>query len=198
MNPIEAEGWIDKLETIFRAALCTTQNKVQVAIMLLEGQAKRWWESVSPADNSQITWDEFKRMFFDHYFPSALRQDKESEFFALQQDNIHEDDFIAKFIDLSKYVTLLWRDEHLGWMARQLQERARPNLKQQLALVPMTDFGDICINLRVTARRTGEADEARRRDSQGRFSLYPGPTGGVSKRNIMGTGSVGPYGRIKT
>ncbi|XP_028791204.1 uncharacterized protein LOC114749769 [Neltuma alba] len=183
MNPVEAEGWIDKLETIFRAAPCITQHKVQVAIVLLEGRAKRWWESVSPADDSQVTWNEFKRMFFDHYFPPALRQDKESEFFALQQNNMHEDDFIAKFIDLSKYVTLLRRDEDSGWMARQLRERARPDLKQQLALVPVTDFGDMCTNLRVAARRTREAEEARRRDSQGRFSSYLGPSGGISKRN---------------
>ncbi|XP_028790492.1 uncharacterized protein LOC114746432 [Neltuma alba] len=36
----------------------------------------------------------------------------------------------------------------------------------------------MCTNLQVAARRTHEAEEARRRDSQERFSSYLGPTGG--------------------
>ncbi|XP_028777930.1 uncharacterized protein LOC114734474 [Neltuma alba] len=56
----------------------------------------------------------------------------------------------------------------------------------------------MCTNLRVAARRTHEAEEGRRRDSQGRFSSYPGPNRGVSKRNNTGIGSVGPYGKNRS
>ncbi|XP_028799048.1 uncharacterized protein LOC114754461 [Neltuma alba] len=142
MDPLKAEAWIDKLETIFKIVPCTTYE-----------------------------------------------QEKETEFFALRQDNKHEDDFIAEFIDLSKYVTYLKSEDNPKWMASQLIEKARPELRQQLALLPFESFEDTCNKLRVAARRARDTEEARRRDNQGRFSNFMKPIGGIGKKSGYGSGS---------
>lgn len=53
-------------------------------------------ETAGPIDDSTLTWEEFKEKLFKHYFPSELRSEKESEFYAFKQGNLDEDTFIAK------------------------------------------------------------------------------------------------------
>ncbi|XP_028763323.1 uncharacterized protein LOC114721630 [Neltuma alba] len=205
LNSVEAEAWIDRLETLFSTVNCSSQQKVQVAKVLLEGRAKQWWDSVRPMDDRRMVWNQFKDLFFDYFFPMEVRQQKEAEFYALQQGNMHEDQFIGQFIDLSKYVAYLDRYRNTWWMAVQLMEKARPEIKQQLATVEVTTFEKMCTHIRQVARRMREADEYRRRDnlgrfsrqtgasgSGGRFSSYTGPTGGVGKKTSQsGASSFG-------
>ena len=60
--PTEAKHWIERLEAIFAAVVCTSYQKARVAILLLEGDALSWWKSVS-GDDSMTTWEMFKEKF---------------------------------------------------------------------------------------------------------------------------------------
>ncbi|XP_028763370.1 uncharacterized protein LOC114721689 [Neltuma alba] len=93
-----------------------------------------------------------------------------------------------------------WRshNDNPEWMARQLIERARPELKQQMALYEFKSFEDACTKLRMTARRTREVEESRRRDNQGRFSSFMRPIGGINKKNSYSYGSSGNSSRGKS
>ncbi|XP_028790135.1 uncharacterized protein LOC114746111 [Neltuma alba] len=69
--------------------------------------------------------------------------------------------------------------------------RARPELKQQLALLEVNTFEEICVKLRVIARRTKEVVEVRRVENQARVARYPVPTRGVGKGSQYNSGSSG-------
>ncbi|XP_028798835.1 uncharacterized protein LOC114754221 [Neltuma alba] len=120
--------------------------------------------------------------------------EKQFLFYSLKQGEMHEDQFITRFIDLAKYVPRQTEDHSL-WLAQQLMNRARPELKQQLALLEVKTFEEMCVKLWVTARRTREVVEARRAENQARAARYPGPTGGVGKRSQYSSGSLSSSGR---
>ncbi|XP_028801751.1 uncharacterized protein LOC114756942 [Neltuma alba] len=122
------------------------------------------------------------RMFYNHFFPKELRMEKQFLFYSLKQGEMHKDQFITRFIDLAKYVPRQTKD-HSFWLAQQLMNRARPELKQQLALLEVNTFEEMCVKLRVVARRAREVVEARTAENQARVARYPGPTGGVGKRS---------------
>ncbi|XP_028794240.1 uncharacterized protein LOC114749864 [Neltuma alba] len=184
------------METIFTAIPCLSPLKVQVAVTYLVEQGRHWWDSARPSDISQLDWDTFKRMFYDHFFSKELRMEKQFLFYSLKQGEMHEDQFITRFIDLAKYVPRQTED-HSFWLAQQLMNRARPELKQQLALLEVSTFEEMCVKLRVAVRRTREVVEARRAENQARAAHYPGPTGGVGKRSQYSSGSSSSSRRNK-
>ncbi|XP_028759961.1 uncharacterized protein LOC114718710 [Neltuma alba] len=186
----DAEKWIEWMETIFTTVPCLSPLKVQVVVTYLVEQGRHWWDSTRPSDISQLDWDTFKRMFYDHFFPKELRMEKQFLIYSLKQGEMHEDQFIIRFIDLAKYVPRQTED-HSFWLAQQLMNRARPELKQQLALLEVNTFEEMCVKLRVAARRTREVVEARRAENQARADRYPGPTVGVGKRSQYSSGSSG-------
>ncbi|KAI9117090.1 hypothetical protein K1719_012089 [Acacia pycnantha] len=83
-NPIVSEAWIDRLETIFYIVKCNEQQKVTIAAVLLVDDAKMWWKNIKLVDGTNLNWQEFKAMLYQHYFPTALQLLKETEFYALQ------------------------------------------------------------------------------------------------------------------
>ena len=43
MNPVVAEEWVRELEKMFKILKCTDQQKVELAVYMLEGEADDWW-----------------------------------------------------------------------------------------------------------------------------------------------------------
>ncbi|XP_028756613.1 uncharacterized protein LOC114715871 [Neltuma alba] len=183
LNPSEAEEWIERLETIFKMVICTSQEKVQLAEQLLQKAARKWWDSIKPFESIEITWERFKEKFFQHYFPNALRADQEAEFYAFKQGNLNEEDFIARFLELVKYITYPQMQPDSKWMADRLLEKARPELRTALAPLEINDFEKMCTKLRIIARRMREEEDEKRKESYTRSVPFMRPTGGISKKN---------------
>ncbi|KAK4258952.1 hypothetical protein QN277_005343 [Acacia crassicarpa] len=192
-NPRVSEGWIDRLETIFSVVKCNEQQKVIIAVLLLVDDAKMWWKSIKPADGTIPTWQEFKVMFHQHYFPAALQSLKETEFYAFQQGDLDVDSFIAKFLELVKYTAYGQSQMKEKWMTDRLLQKARPEFRIQLAPLRITSFEDMCTRMRLLdAEIRGYRYELEaRRDLQGQFSSYTGPTGGFNKRSAYSFGGLG-------
>ncbi|XP_028771735.1 uncharacterized protein LOC114728955 [Neltuma alba] len=198
-NPFKSEAWIDRLETIFTLVPCTSHQRVQVADVQLVDAAKRWWESVRPSDGTFPTWEVFKEMFFQHYFPSALQSLKETEFYAFQQDDMDVDAFIAKFLELIKYTAYGQSEKNSKWMADRLLQKARPEFRRQLVPLQIDSFDDMCTRLRLLdAEIKGYGYEIEpKRDSQGRFSSFMRPSGGIGKRSGFNPGSSSKKSRFQ-
>ncbi|XP_054799165.1 uncharacterized protein LOC129303707 isoform X1 [Prosopis cineraria] len=167
--------------------VCTSNQKVQLAIFLLQKSAKKWWETSGPKDDSSLTWEDFKAILFENYFPTALRAEKEAEFHAFRQGDLDEDEFIEQFSELSKYSTYLQKHEDTEWMAERLLEKARPDLREQLAPFEIKTFSEMCNKLRIVSRRKREArleaDRERRKEPHGKPPIHTRPIGGVEKRS---------------
>jgi hypothetical protein len=73
-DPLEADKWIRIIEQKFGLLRYTEIQKPLFAAQQLRGPASTWWGNyvvVQPAGH-QITWDEFKLAFREHYIPEGV------------------------------------------------------------------------------------------------------------------------------
>jgi hypothetical protein len=104
-DPLEAGEWIRVIEQKFGLLRCTETQKPLFAAQQLQGTASTWWGNyvtVQPADH-QITWDEFKLAFREHYIPEGVLHMKQEEFMKLKQGVDTVTQYLNKFNHLSQY-----------------------------------------------------------------------------------------------
>lgn len=86
---------------------CEDNHKVLCATYILKGNASHWWEMTSRAKNRNgwngVTWDRFKQLFDDKYFPGSSRMDKEVECMQLTQGSMSLMEYEQKFKELSRF-----------------------------------------------------------------------------------------------
>jgi hypothetical protein len=85
-DPLEVDEWIRVIEQKFGLLQCTETQKPLFAAQQLQGPASTWWGNyvdVQPAGH-QITWDEFKLAFREHYIPEGVLHMKQEEFMNLK------------------------------------------------------------------------------------------------------------------
>jgi hypothetical protein len=104
-DPLEADEWIRVIEQKFGLLRCTEIQKTLFAAQQLCGPTSTWWGNfvaVQPA-NHQITWDEFKLAFREHYIPEGVLHMKQEEFMKLKQGGDTVTQYLNKFNHLSQY-----------------------------------------------------------------------------------------------
>jgi hypothetical protein len=102
---LEADEWIRVIEQKFGLIRCTETQKLLFAAQQLRGPASTWWgnyAAVQPAGH-QITWDEFKLAFWEHYIPEGVLHMKKEEFMKLKQGGDTVTQYLNKFNHLSQY-----------------------------------------------------------------------------------------------
>jgi hypothetical protein len=93
------------MEQKFRLIRCTETQKSLFAAQQLRGPANTWWGNfvaVQPAGH-QVTWDEFKLAFCEHYIPEGVLHMKQEEFIRLKQGGDTVMQYVNKFNHLSQY-----------------------------------------------------------------------------------------------
>ena len=78
------------MEQKFGLIRCTETQKPLFAAQQLRGFVSTWWENfvaVQPAGH-QITWEEFKLAFHEHYVLEGVLHMKQEEFIRLKQGEI--------------------------------------------------------------------------------------------------------------
>jgi hypothetical protein len=89
-EPLEAGEWVRVMEQKFGLIRCTEVQKPLFAAQQLRGPASTWWanfSAIQPAGH-QVTWEEFKLAFREHYVPKGVLQMKLEEFIRLKQGGI--------------------------------------------------------------------------------------------------------------
>ncbi|KAL4575489.1 hypothetical protein LXL04_022334 [Taraxacum kok-saghyz] len=70
--------WLRKMEQAFRSASFTENQKVNYAVLRLEGEALEWWDSVdqhlTEATRGAMTWDRFSNKVKERYCSSGSMQ----------------------------------------------------------------------------------------------------------------------------
>ncbi|XP_006601589.1 uncharacterized protein [Glycine max] len=82
-----AQNWIREIEKIFRVMACPKGQKVTFGTYTLVGKAEYWWENTRQClevEGQDVTWDVFKWVFLEKYFPEDVRNKKEMEFLELK------------------------------------------------------------------------------------------------------------------
>jgi hypothetical protein len=85
-EPLEAYEWVRVMKQKFGLIRCTETQKPLFAAQQLRGPAGTWWANfvaIQPAGH-QITWEEFKLAFREHYVPEGVLHMKQEEFIWLK------------------------------------------------------------------------------------------------------------------
>ncbi|KZV31624.1 hypothetical protein F511_00428 [Dorcoceras hygrometricum] len=97
-DPFLAEGWVRTLETIFRYMRLEDAARVSCAIFQLKDDAALWWEGAEKTvDVDSMTWEEFKKIFYDKYFTPDVQARLKREFRNLHQGDISVAEYVKKF-----------------------------------------------------------------------------------------------------
>jgi hypothetical protein len=104
-EPLEADEWVQVMEHKFELIRCTEVQKPLFATQQLRGLASTWWanfSTIQPAEH-QVTWEEFKLAFRQHYVSEGVLQMKLEEFIRLKQGGDSVMQYLNKFNHLSQY-----------------------------------------------------------------------------------------------
>ena len=59
---------------------------LRLVALQLEGESQVWWDWVKASRNLEaMTWEEFRKLFMDKYFPVSARHAKARDFLELKQ-----------------------------------------------------------------------------------------------------------------
>ncbi|XP_074346440.1 uncharacterized protein LOC141685226 [Apium graveolens] len=104
-DPVEAHAWLKEMEKAFALTNFGKNQKVEYATYFFKGESNYWWETVKALKAAEvITWDNFKRMFLDTYFPRYMQTQMEMKFFELKQDNMTVGEYEKKFTELFRFM----------------------------------------------------------------------------------------------
>ncbi|XP_061351788.1 uncharacterized protein LOC133296747 [Gastrolobium bilobum] len=110
---------------------CPKAHKVDYASYQLIDEALTWWKSARAllrAQHVDLTWEVFRRVFLDKYFPKAMRRMKHTELLALRQDNMIVNEYIAKFGQLMEYANFDQNIYDEEWQMEKYESRLHPEI----------------------------------------------------------------------
>ncbi|KAJ9539079.1 hypothetical protein OSB04_031812 [Centaurea solstitialis] len=116
-NPKEFHGtegavgllaWIEGMESVLHISKCLERNKVEYAACLLQGRALTWWNTqvqIRGRDaTGQITWEDFKKMLKEEFYPRSEVQKLEAELWHHEMKGNDITTYTTRFHELAKLV----------------------------------------------------------------------------------------------
>ncbi|XP_028089600.1 uncharacterized protein LOC114289953 [Camellia sinensis] len=83
-------------------------DRIALAVFELDDEADHWWELMkNTRDVASLSWNQFRELFLNKYFPSTIRRERVKEFQNLEQGNMTVTQYAAKFEELARYATRL-------------------------------------------------------------------------------------------
>lgn len=71
----------------------------------MKGEANYWWEANKiRAREGVISWEKFKKIFFENYFPESMQSMMEVRFLELKQGDMTVSQYAVKFSELARFV----------------------------------------------------------------------------------------------
>ncbi|CAA0806336.1 Unknown protein, partial [Striga hermonthica] len=113
-DPRIVDEWIQGLEFIFEVMECPERYRVICAQLQLTGDARLWWNaywSMRPDEKAGCTWEMFKELICEKYYPTYYRAEMECQFLSLQQGTRTVDEYEREFTRLAAFVPDLVRAE---------------------------------------------------------------------------------------
>src|SRR5262245_54695230 len=99
----KAEQWIMNMEKRHDSLQLDDELRVNLSTYMLEGNAEKWWRTAQKAEGEIKTWSKFKQVFYEKYFPKAVRDGKYEEFLNLKQGSMSVTDYEFRFSQLAEF-----------------------------------------------------------------------------------------------
>jgi hypothetical protein len=102
---MDADDWLKSIEKKLQVVQCNNRETVLLASHQLSGPIADWWDAYVEAheEPESINWPEFRAAFRAHHVPQGVIKLKKKEFQDLKQGSISVNEYITKFIQLSRY-----------------------------------------------------------------------------------------------
>ncbi|XP_047313623.1 uncharacterized protein LOC124917180 [Impatiens glandulifera] len=97
-DPIVSEEWVQAMETIFELMQISEVERVRCTTFMLRDDARIWWQGAKAAlDLNNISWEEFKEVFYGKYFTLSTRNKLAQEFLEIKQGDSSIADYVKRF-----------------------------------------------------------------------------------------------------
>ncbi|KAA0047616.1 uncharacterized protein E5676_scaffold648G00470 [Cucumis melo var. makuwa] len=112
-NLADAEAWLTLIEKCFKVMRCLEDRKVELVVFLLKNGTEDWWRLTESRRRATVdmSWDEFKKTFFEKFYSRSFRDAKRSKFLRFTQGSMIVVKYEKKYTKLSKYATSVIKDE---------------------------------------------------------------------------------------
>ncbi|XP_059670619.1 uncharacterized protein LOC132316128 [Cornus florida] len=131
-DPLVADDWLDEVEKYFRAITVPGDLlKITLATYKFVSNAAVWWKTMTNAyDIDSMSWDTFKSLFFEKYFPQTKSRELRIQFDSLKKGDMSVIEYENKFTSLSRFATdVLGNEEEKAWrFVYGLNRSIRPGL----------------------------------------------------------------------
>ncbi|XP_070046294.1 uncharacterized protein [Nicotiana tomentosiformis] len=110
-NSADPKSFLDGTVKALRALGCSSERAVELVAYKLEDMANTWYETVllgRTVGAAPLTWDEFTKLFMNHFLPESLMQKYARDFERLvQTPDMDVSTYNTKFCKLSRYAPYL-------------------------------------------------------------------------------------------
>ncbi|XP_041001627.1 uncharacterized protein LOC121247325 [Juglans microcarpa x Juglans regia] len=131
----------------FEISGCTEEQKVQYIGHLLQGEVGICWDTkrqllVRELGNiATLTWDRFKDVFDNRFFPESVKQQKAQEFATLVQGSLTVEQYAAKFMELERFAPHLIATKKM--QAQKFQSGLQPRIRSYVAGFCIDNFQEL-------------------------------------------------------
>ncbi|CAA0821925.1 Unknown protein, partial [Striga hermonthica] len=132
-DPRVVDEWVQGLEIIFEVMNCPDRYHMLCAQIQLTSDARLWWQAywcMRPGEKDGCTWDQFKELIREKYYPSYYRADMERQFLALTQGTRTVDEYEREFTRLGAFVPDLVGTE--AKRAHRFTDGLRPTVRHNI------------------------------------------------------------------
>ncbi|XP_061365886.1 uncharacterized protein LOC133309163 [Gastrolobium bilobum] len=168
-DPETAARWLQMIEHVFERMRCLEAQKTEYASYQLIGEALTWWTSARAllrAQNVELTWVVFRRVFLDKYFPQAMRRMKHSEMLALRQDNMTVTEYISKFGQLMEYANFDRNIYDEPWQVEKYESGLHPEIRKLMLTTANRSLPEVINQSRQAEAIINEAQNLNKQPTQ--------------------------------
>ncbi|GAU32901.1 hypothetical protein TSUD_393220 [Trifolium subterraneum] len=151
-NPDGAVKWVEEVEIIFDGMKCANENKLALGTYMLREEANQWWKNAKLGIGNGgvvITWEMFKREFFNKYFPADVKNKTVVEFMKLEQGNMSVAEYAAKFESLCAFSPHYNTPEAENDKCVKFESGLRPDIKHIIGFAEIRNFTTLVAKARI-------------------------------------------------
>ncbi|XP_059664110.1 uncharacterized protein LOC132309866 [Cornus florida] len=138
-DPMIADDYMEQVETQLTSMDVTEDHlKIILATYKFAKDAKLWWKLVTSRYKvEEMSYDKFKELFYEKYFPLSKRWELQDQFHNLIQGSMSVVEYENKFTSLSRFAPEMVKDEanKTRKFVSGLNDRMRPLITAQFIKV---------------------------------------------------------------
>ncbi|XP_028098735.1 uncharacterized protein LOC114298367 [Camellia sinensis] len=106
-DPKVAENWLRQIEKMLDTmGITEAADRIALAVFELDDEADHWWELIkNTRDVASLSWNQFRKLFLNKYFPSTIHRERVKEFQNLEHGSMTVTQYATKFEELARCVT---------------------------------------------------------------------------------------------